>query len=432
MPLAQSPSAVSDRRLLFDWRAWLLFGGALSVRLLAILVLGSADAARGLSAWDWGWEPGSMAASLATGGGFGSPFGVETGPSGWLTPIYPLVLAACMKLFGGVTPSTTWAVFGLHSIASATMCVLLVRLGRAIAHPRVGWAAGVLFAFYPASIWYAAGRVWDSTFVAFGLLAFIVLLLEQGDRPKRARTFGLGLVYACVLLVNPAPVGILPAVLLYMAGGRPREILARWARFIVATLLACSPWMLHNYVVLGSPGLRTNLGVELRVGNNPDADGRHQTQYHPADPRNTPRYVLLGEAEYAQEAKQRAVRWMWEHPAEFASLCLTRARLFWFGEDPRSDSRHSQGRVAANDPKAWIKWLATLAGGVGALTSILVVRPRGRRVLFLIGVLALFPIPYYITHVSERYRFPIDSLLAFFSVWLVLRLFKRADQEVEA
>jgi 4-amino-4-deoxy-L-arabinose transferase-like glycosyltransferase len=410
------------RSLLSRGEVCTLFAVALAVRLLAILVLGTAAEAEGKLAWDWGWEPASMAAALAGGQGFGSPFGVETGPSGWLTPLYPLIIAACLHVFDGVNAASATALFTLHALVSAWTVLLVARLGEVLRQPQVGRWAAWLFAFYPASIWYAAGRVWDSTLVAAALLAFVVALLRSGPQPTLARTAKLGAGYGAMLLLNPAPIGILPVILLYLGSGRVRQVARRWSLFGAVALAVCSPWMLHNWVQVGSPGLRSNFGVELRVGNNDDADGRHQTQYHPADPRNTPRYVLLGEAAYADEARSAALAWISAHPTRFVELCRLRAGLFWFGQDPRRDSRHSAGVAAADDKQAWIKWAMTLLSGAVAwlaLALVLVTRRRERAVWLLAGVLLCFPLPYYLTHVSERYRFPIDSLIVYFDVWLV-------------
>src|SRR5690242_19383828 len=45
-------------------------------------------------------ETGNIAYSIASGKGFSNPFRRETGPTAWLTPIYPLVVAGTFKVFG--------------------------------------------------------------------------------------------------------------------------------------------------------------------------------------------------------------------------------------------------------------------------------------------------------------------------------------------
>ena len=89
-------------------------------------------------------------------------------------------------------------------------------------------------------------------------------------------------------------------------------------------------------------------------------------------------------------------------------------------ETPYADPRIDQGLTAAADPNAWVKWafhMLTGALGLIALVTFARGRPEG---LLLRGTLLLFPLPYFITHVSERYRFPIDSLLVFLNAWLVI------------
>jgi hypothetical protein len=49
------------------------------------------------------FESGNIAHSLAVGNGFSSPFRVDTGPTAWLPPIYPLLLAGIFRTFGSYT-----------------------------------------------------------------------------------------------------------------------------------------------------------------------------------------------------------------------------------------------------------------------------------------------------------------------------------------
>jgi len=48
----------------------------------------------------FGYETGRIAKSIAEGHGFSSPLSIETGPSAWLTPVFPYLLAGIFKLFG--------------------------------------------------------------------------------------------------------------------------------------------------------------------------------------------------------------------------------------------------------------------------------------------------------------------------------------------
>jgi hypothetical protein len=48
-------------------------------------------------------ETGNIASALSQGKGFSSPFGKETGPTAWLTPVYPLLVAGVFRVFGILT-----------------------------------------------------------------------------------------------------------------------------------------------------------------------------------------------------------------------------------------------------------------------------------------------------------------------------------------
>jgi hypothetical protein len=58
----------------------------------------------------FGWETGRIARSIASGQGFSSPFASGTGPTAWLAPIYPYLLAGVFKVFGVYTNASAVAI----------------------------------------------------------------------------------------------------------------------------------------------------------------------------------------------------------------------------------------------------------------------------------------------------------------------------------
>ena len=75
---------------------------------------------RALSVIPFLFESGNIAHSLATGAGFGSPFRVDTGPTAWMTPLYPLLLSAVMRIFGPYTFASWIGAVSLNITASTT------------------------------------------------------------------------------------------------------------------------------------------------------------------------------------------------------------------------------------------------------------------------------------------------------------------------
>lgn len=425
-----SRSAASDapsREL--PWRAtWLVFAVALGARVLAIVALHSIDAVS-KGPWEFGFEAASIADSLHDGRGFSSPWhrdlapwNVDSGPTGWLSPAYPALLARLMDLFGGLVPATALALFSIQALVSSATCVLVWMLGAELGAPRAGKLAAWTFALLPGAIWTSANYVWDTSFVAFGVTAFLWSTL------RFARANGLvwavhGAGFGALLLVNPAPLAILPAAW-YGAWSRRREDGGAWTThartfashavvFSAVAFAVVSPWLLRNQRAFGSMSLRTNLGVELRVGNDDLSTGRYQVRVHPSnDAAQFRRYLELGEAAYCARAGDEARAWIREHPARFATLSLRRARLFWVGVDPWNEDRSSDtGTRAVSDPKSWIKFLAYAAVGVLSLVGGIVWARRGAAGRVVLLVILLFPPTYYVTHVSERYRMPIEPVL---------------------
>ena len=384
---------------------WTLFLAAFAVRLAAAFALGGFGVKPGTSAWDWGHEPACIAQALLDGRGYSDPWGQGTGATAWLTPPFPLFLALALKLGGGVTSTAMALVVVAQALASALTAVVLVRLARTLGHPRAGLLAGFSFALYPIAISNTFQLVWDTTFVALAL----TWVLERVLRPGTSAV-GNGLAYGALLVLNPAPTSLAP---LFAGFLWRRSGLRAAVAFAVAAIALCVPWMLRNQLVLGSFSLRPNLGVELRIGNHADADGRPAPfKYHPSHVASElALYRELGEVPYSAENQQRALQWIGANVGGVVRLSVRRSTLFWVSEPPSHDARQNGGKGAARDPASWIKYSSYVLAAVGAAVALAKARLE-RDVRILLGLaLVLFGAPYYLTHVSERYRFPVDPLL---------------------
>ncbi|MBL8860692.1 MAG: glycosyltransferase family 39 protein [Planctomycetes bacterium] len=407
---------------------------ALTLRLAFVAAFDTpGDTSRGL--WEWGYEAASIAHSLVAGEGFANtwtrdvaPWSAGSGPTGWLLPAYPGLLALLLELTGGLTRTTAWLLFAIQGLVSSFTCVLLWGLGNRLGAPRAGRIAGWALALHPLAIWHAASTVWDTTLAAF---AFTLLLwrLAGCERARGPRTWtSYGFVFGLALLVNPAPLVLAPVVA--WVAWRARPGLGPWLGALVPCALAAGavvlPWMLRNQGEVGVFALRTNLGVELAVGNYTGSDGRYARDRHPShSPEEFLRYREVGEARYAADALERATSWIGANPGRFLVLTLRRTAAWWIGEDPWTDPRTDRGLRARDDPQAYAKWILHAGAGIlGLLGALLWARAAAAPRPYL---LALFLVPpvYCVTHVLERYRWPIDPLLVLCAAWLVARVFPR-------
>ena len=172
------------------------------------------------------------------------------------------------------------------------------------------------------------------------------------------------------------------------------------------------PWLVRNYEVFHKPVfVRDNVGVEIRCGNNPIAEGVWVSAYHPsASVIQYEKYKQMGEADFAAEQMQLAKQWIAENPARFAVLTFRRFIFFWNGLPRLSKLRGLEET----------KNSLFLASSVFAIWGLLLALKRRVHGVFLFASLIVFyPLVYYVSFPHPRYRHPIDPELLILGVYLL-------------
>ncbi len=219
------------------------------------------------------YEPGDIAYSIAVGKGFGSPFRVDTGPTAWTTPIYPLLVAGVFQLFGTFNFHAFLASIGLNILFSVLTCVPVFYAGKRIAGIGLGATAAWMWAIFPNAAIIPFQWIWDTSLSGLLAAAIVWATLAVADS-KRLRDWGAyGLLWGAALMTNATLLSGLPFLLGWMAyrqwkqtGGRAFTNAAVAAGVIV---LCCVPWTVRNYVVFHAfIPLRSPLGLQLWLGNN--------------------------------------------------------------------------------------------------------------------------------------------------------------------
>jgi len=113
-----------------SWRQSLLiiFLVALLLRLAVITIGHTYRITPRRDHFQFGWEMGRIARSIALGQGFSSPTDLSTGPSAWAPPVYPYVLAGIFRVFGIYSNASAWMILAFNSLFSALTCITLYRL----------------------------------------------------------------------------------------------------------------------------------------------------------------------------------------------------------------------------------------------------------------------------------------------------------------
>ncbi len=387
-------------------------------------------------------ETGNIAYALAEGKGFSNVFRTETGPTAWLAPVYPLMVAAMFKLFGVFTARAFFACAALNMLFSSAACVPIYFVGKRIGG--VGAGAAWLWAVFPSGVMMPFEWIWDTSLSA--LLAAMILwaTLELAETEKWLEWSAYGVLWGLALMTNPA-LGLLLPFLLGWAAFRGRgESGLRWKRAGLAlglAILFCVPWTIRNYVAFHRLiPVRSNLPFELWLGNNDIFDeharGGRRSITRTEEAR---RYAQLGETVYMAEKWELATSFMRAHPELELQLAGRKFVSFWMGTEApvknflETDSWLIRGIL-----------LSSFLTAVGALGGVVVLwggkkkitqRRRERRVsaeslentdeaevMARLPVLPLtvfpliFPCLYYLTHADLRYRHPIDPVVLLLTV----------------
>ncbi len=416
------------------------------------------------STWPCGFEAGRIARNLIDSRGYGSPFALRPGegfwiepgssgpgarpdpapdigpvpPTAWITPPNVSMWVLVFGLFGVYTPAAWAAYLGLQVLLMAGALYLLWRVlalsagGRAaavgllllLAYPLV-WSipltdthSSTLFVFLLASSLYALARWLGGgrwLWLALHALAAALAVLSEASAVLFLAAFEGWLAVRGVRLGEP-PGGKVPGCPPVSPGGWR---LSRSATVLLTAVLACllawGPWLVRNWRILGAPVLlKSNLGVELWLGNNPDALAGflHSQVEHAVYSNESERRLLLemGEPAYARICFRRFADFVSARPGDFIVLTSRRVLHFW---------TLLPGKTNPARPALTVLFLACLALYAGLRW-----RERLRRHGGLAGpdrpwlesaavcFLLWYPAAYYVTHfLLYRYRFPLEIML---------------------
>jgi 4-amino-4-deoxy-L-arabinose transferase-like glycosyltransferase len=377
--------------------------------------------------WNFAYEAGRIARSLATGQGFSSPLLEPSGPSAFLPLGYPLVLAGIFRLFGVYTTQAAVVAYLLNCLFSALTCIALYRLGDRTFGRETGLMAAACLALYPPSIWHAVSTIWDTSLLGLCVVGLMAWLYGLPARPTISQLARTGLLMGLVALINPVPLLFYPVVALVL-WKRLRDEGSRGYREIAvltgSCLLVCVPWMVRNAVQMGAFTPRNGAGLNLRIGNTDKAweagVGGEDIDIYPAISNEEARlFHKLGETAYDRYCARLGIQYVRNHPGRFAQLTLMRIRAWWLGQNTDWPGNLKVAfRLAALKRFSYLLPLPFFVAGCIAAW-----RNRIRAGL-LWALLAIYPIPYYITFVAERYHFPIEPFLLLVGSYGMIRISK--------
>ena len=352
-------------------------------------------------------EPGNIAYSLAAGKGFSSPFRVETGPTAWTPPVYPLLVAGIFRVFGTYTFSSYVASVVLNILFSTLTCVPIFFAGKRLGGVGIAAIAAWLWAVFPNAIIFIVS-IWDVSLSALLVATILWATLRLSTSRDLSAWLAYGVLWGFAAMTNATLIALLPFLLGWLI--YHTHMFARAALALGVAILCCVPWTIRNYSVFHTfIPLRSVMGLQLWMGNNEQTQGRWAGALHPIDnSADRERYVRLGEVAYMREKRQEALRFMLADPWREAGLIWTRFVVFWSGgsQHPvddfwKSHSLQYRGLLLFN--------LLAATGALGGIVALM--RQRNQYTFPAMIYVIVYPLASYLTLASARYRLPIDSVV---------------------
>ncbi|MGC8551106.1 MAG: glycosyltransferase family 39 protein [Acidobacteriaceae bacterium] len=398
--------------------AWFVFAIALVLRFALIFNFHLYRyASRPHNHFQFGWEMGRVASSIASGHGFGNPFYGQTGPTAWVTPLYPYLMAGVFRLFGIYSDVSALVMLLLNALFGALVIFPMRSIAARCFSRKVAVASIWTWAVWPFAMDYVAHpRDTFLTALLFTCAIALTLRIRAVQNLTLRPWILLGLLWGALAISDPTLLLVLPPSILWLlaAKWRTTQFRSTLLRASLACLLviACmAPWMIRNARVFHTfIPLRSDFGCELYLGNGPGSNGRLMIWDHPDDsPRQYALYRSMGEVAYCHMRGRAAIAFIRRHPAHFFADTLRRVFYFWFGH-PQS----TQSNFLLYIPRLNLAFLS-LSGLLGLLLAL---RNRAPGVVLIALAFLFFPLTYYAVVVNARFLFQLTPLLYILTLYL--------------
>jgi len=393
---------------------------AVALRLVVMAFLYPEQLSPERDHWKFGYETGRIARSIVEGKGFSSPLFEDTGPTAWMTPVYPYLVAGVFRLFGVYTKTSALVLLSFNALTSALTAIPIFFFARRSFGERAARWSAWTWAFFPYAIYFPVERIWE-TWLATLLLAILFWMALELEDGKPVWIWLLyGLLWGAEALTSPSALSVLP----FLGGWTCYRLYKKRQRWLVPNVLAAiifiavvSPWFIRNYRVFHQfVPFRDNMGLVLRLGTK--GDTAYWGAYELGPWHNEAEWAQFkrdGELGYMATKKRQAIASIKEQPGWYIWTSSRRALFLWTGYWSLAPWYLKQEPL---DPP-----------NILVCTTLTVLALLGLRKAFrkdvAIGmpyalVFLSFPLAYYITSPEVYYRRPIDPMFVALAVYAIV------------
>ena len=258
-----------------------------------------------------GGEYFNIAQALVDGRGFSDPFGGQTGPTAWMPPLFPCLLALMLALLQDKSLVAS-AVVLLTNVALVVTGVCLFRVAAQF-RPRVSlWLCVAIYVGWLVAFYDWLLLLTHDIWLLALLTAFMLLALVGQSHERRVNAWSWGTLGGAAALASPA--------LAFAWGGVTLHRLWRWpeqrksaVRCLLLASLIAAPWLARNAYHFGAgAGLKSNLFFEAYQATFIDDDGIPDLRSIAQHPYNSPvarhDYAELGETAFLNQYRRKFLR----------------------------------------------------------------------------------------------------------------------------
>ena len=372
-----------------------------------------------------------LAQEIAAGRGYQLPDGSATAyyPVG-----YPAIVGAVYWLVDvlglGFNRINLHVIVNL--VAAGISMPLIYEIGRRLFDRRVGLVAAAGVALMPNLVFHTSLLLTETVFNTIALAAVAVVVSSPWEGRSARALAAFGVLVGIAALVRPPSLLFLPVLALagaWTAGWGWREVARSLAVPALAAAAVIAPWTVRNTVVMGSPIIiSSNLGDNLCIGNNPEADGGFQRPdecFAGYDHLERPEFELRRDA----GGRAKALEFLLDEPARQLELIPMRIWYAYrvdtdgihatesYGADPFMDLSLRQGLSSAANVTYYVTLVLGIAS-VALLRGRTALRHPGRTFVVLSGLsLAVTPLAFF---GDPRFHVPVVPFLVLGAAALVV------------
>lgn len=171
-------------------------------------------------------------------------------PNAYVTPGYPLFLAAVYKAATSVGANPIGTVRIIQVILEAAITLLIYLVAKQFTGPVPAVLSAFFYSVYLISMWVPT-LILTETLYTFLFVLYLHIQLTSVRSGRDSLSFITGMVFALAILVRPAaaPVLVIPYICLYMQT-RDRALFRKFILALSGFTVVMLPWWVRNAVVL--------------------------------------------------------------------------------------------------------------------------------------------------------------------------------------